>query len=209
MTRHPPAALLLAAALALGACATAVPPVEVTRFHTNAVAGWATGTRYAIATAPLDAPGTGTPGAAMPSLEWNSYRTAVDQQLQRQGLVPAGGNERAPLLVRISFDRSEQLPEGRRSPVSVGVGGSTGSYGSGVGLGIGINLGGGPKRMADLQLSVRIDDAASGRALWEGRALTAIPVKAPANQPSLAAAKLAEALFKDFPGESGRTISVK
>jgi hypothetical protein len=208
MTRHLSVALSLAAALALGGCATAVPPVEVTRFHTNAAPSWAPGTRYAIATAPLDAPGAGIPGAAMPSLEWNSYRTAVDQQLQRQGLVAAGSNERAPLLVRISFDRSEQLAEARRSPVSVGVGGSTGSYGSGVGLGIGINLGGGPKRMADLQLSVRIDDSASGKALWEGRALTAVPVKAPANQPSLAAAKLAEALFKDFPGESGRTISV-
>ncbi len=213
MTRPHSAALLCAAAFALAGCATAVPPVEVTRFHTNAVAGWATGTRYAIATAPLDGPATDVPGVApgtaMPSLEWNSYRTAVDQQLQRQGLVAAGVGERAPLLVRIAFDRSEQLPEGRRSPVSVGVGGSTGNYGSGVGLGIGINLGGGPKRMADLQLSVRIDDAATGQALWEGRALTAVPVKAPANQPSLAAAKLAEALFKDFPGESGRTISVK
>ena len=74
--------------------------------------------------------------------------------------------------------------------------------------GLGLNLGGGPKRMADHQLSVRIDDAATGQALWEGRALAAIPVKAPASQPSLAAAKMAEALFKDFPGESGRTISV-
>ncbi|WP_242445905.1 DUF4136 domain-containing protein [Sphingopyxis lindanitolerans] len=195
-------ALLAAAALALGGCATAVPPVEVTRFH-NVVPGWAPGTRYAIATAPLDAP-----GAAMPSIEWNSYRTAVDQQLQRLGLVAAGTGERAPLLVRVAFDRSEQANAPRRSPVSVGVGGGTGSYGSGVGLGVGINLGGGPKRMADLQLSVRIDDAATGQAVWEGRALTAVPVKAPAAQPSLAAAKLAEALFKDFPGESGRTISV-
>ena len=144
----------------------------------------------------------------MPSIEWNSYRAAVEQQLQRQGLVAAGSNDRAPLLVRISFERSEQLPEARRSPVSVGVGGSTGSYGSGLGLGIGFNLGGGPKRMADLQLSVRIDDAATGQAIWEGRAQTAVPVKAPAAQPSLAAAKLAEALFRDFPGESGRTISV-
>jgi len=202
MTRQISVALLCAAALSFGGCATAVPPVEVTRFH-NAVPSWAPGTRYAIATAPLDGPGAG-----MPSIEWNSYRAAVDQQLQRQGLVAAGSNERAPLLVRIAFDRSEQPLEGRRSPVSVGVGGSTGSYGSGVGLGIGINLGGGPKRMADHQLSVRIDDAATGQALWEGRALAAIPVKAPASQPSLAAAKLAEALFKDFPGESGRTISV-
>lgn len=202
MTRVFSVALLAAAALSLGGCATAVPPVEVTRFH-NAVPGWAPGTRYAIATAPLDAPAT-----TMPSLEWNSYRAAVDEQLQRLGLVAAGANERAPLLVRVAFDRSEQRSAARRSPVSVGVGGSTGSYGSGVGLGLGINLGGGPKAMADLQLSVRIDDSASGQALWEGRALTAVPVKAPAAQPSLAAAKLAEALFRDFPGESGRTISV-
>ena len=201
MMRHISVALLAAAALALGGCATAVPPVEVTRFH-NAIPGWAPGTRYTIQTAPLDDP------AAMPSLEWNSYRAAVDQQLQRQGLVAAGSNERAPLRVRIGFDRSERVGAGRQSPVSVGVGGSTGSYGSGVGLGIGFNLGGGSRRMQDLQLSVRIDDAATGQALWEGRAVTAVPTKAPAAQPSLAAAKLAEALFKDFPGESGRTISV-
>ena len=202
MMRSSSVALLTAAALALGGCATVVPPVEVTRFH-NALPGWASGTRYAIATAPLDGS-----AAAMPSIEWNSYRAAVEQQLQRQGLVATGISDRAPLIVRISFERSEQLPEARRSPVSVGVGGSTGSYGSGLGLGIGFNLGGGPKRMADLQLSVRIDAAATGQAIWEGRAQTAVPVKAPAAQPSLAAAKLAEALFRDFPGESGRTISV-
>ena len=207
MTRHLPATLLIAASLALGGCATAVPPVEVTRFHGNAPAGWAPGTRYAVDEAPLGDPAAMV-GANAPSLEWSSYRTAVEQQLQRQGLVAAARGERAPLKVRIGFDRNEQAPAARRSPVSVGVGGSTGSYGSGVGLGVGINLGGGPKRMADLQLSVRIDDAASGQALWEGRALTAVPVKTPASQPSLAAAKLAEALFRDFPGESGRTISV-
>lgn len=203
MKLHHNVALLAAAALALGGCATAVPPVEVTRFH-NAAPGWAAGTRYAIATAPLDGPAAG-----MPSLEWNSYRTAVDQQLQRQGLVAAGSGERAPLLVRIDFARSERVNGAGGSPVSVGVGGSTGGYRSGVGLGVGFSFGGGPRRITDVQLSVRIDDAASGNALWEGRALAAIPAKAPAAQPSLAAAKLAEALFKDFPGESGRTISVK
>ena len=202
MKLHFSAALLSAAALTLGGCATAVPPVEVTRFH-NAVPGWAPGTRYAIATAPVDGPAAG-----MPSIEWNSYRTAVDQQLQRQGLVAAGSGERAPLLVRIDFDRSERVNGGGRSPVSVGVGGGTGGYGSGVGLGVGFSFGGGPRRIYDIALSVRIDDAATGNALWEGRALAAVPAKAPAAQPSLAAAKLAEALFKDFPGESGRTISV-
>jgi hypothetical protein len=207
MTRPFTAALLVAAALALGGCATAVPPVEVTRFHGNAVSGWTPGTRYTVDTAPLgDA--AAMVGATQPSLEWNSYRVAVERQLQLQGLAAAPDGARAPLTVRIGFDRAAHETAGRRSPVSVGVGGSTGSYGSGVGLGLGINLGGGARKMEDLQLSVRIDDAATGQALWEGRALTAVPQKAPAAQPSLAAAKLAEALFKDFPGESGRTITV-
>ena len=207
MTRHLSVALLAAAALALGGCATAVPPVEVTRFHNNATAGLAPGTRYAVDVLTHgDASAAG--GAAQPSLEWNSYRIAVERQLQLLGFVAAPEGTAAPLKVRIAFDRSDRMPLAKRSPVSVGVGGSTGSYGSGVGLGIGINLGGGPKQMQDLQLSVRIDDAATGQALWEGRALSAVPVKAPAAQPSIAAAKLAEALFKDFPGESGRTNSV-
>lgn len=208
MMRHLSAALLCAAALALGGCATAVPPVEVTRFHAAAPAGWAPGTRYTVDTAPLgDA--AAMVGASQPSLEWSSYRTAVEQQLQRQGLVAAPDGARAPLKVRIGFDRIDRESGARRSPVSVGVGGSTGGYRSGVGLGIGINLGGGPRKVQDLQLAVRIDDSASGQALWEGRAIAAVPVKAPASQPGLAAAKLADALFKDFPGESGRTISVK
>jgi hypothetical protein len=209
MMRHLPAVLLGTAALALGACATPIPPVEVTRFHTAAPAGWAPGTRYVIDPAPLADP-AGMVGAGQPSLEWDSYRTAVERQLQLVGLVAADGAaaSTAPVRVRIGFDRSDRVGPGKRSPVSVGVGGSTGSYGSGLGLGIGINLGGGPKQMQDLQLTVRLDDAATGRALWEGRAIAAVPVKAPAAQPSLAAAKLAEALFKDFPGESGRTITV-
>lgn len=204
---HLSVSLLTVAALALGGCATVVPPVEVTRFHTNAPAGWAPGTRYSIDPLPLADPAAMV-GASTASLEWSSYRTAVERQLQLQGLVAVDDGARAPLRVRIGFDRSEQVSQGKRSPVSVGVGGSTGSYGSGVGVGLGINLGGGSRRMQDLQLSVRIDDATSGQAMWEGRALTAVPEKAPAAQPSLAAAKLAEALFKDFPGESGRTISV-
>lgn len=181
--------------LALAGCATAVPPVEVTRFHTPALASLLPGTAYRIAEE------AGLVGETL------SYRTAVDAELRRQGFVPAANGAAAPLLVRVSLTRSERRGDGA-SPVSVGVGGSTGNYGSGVGVGIGLNLGGGPRRWVDLALAVRIDDAASGAALWEGRAQTAIPAKAPGAQPSLAAAKLAAALFGGFPGESGTTISV-
>ena len=49
---------------------------------------------------------------------------------------------------------------------------------------------------------------ATGAVVWEGRAQTEAPGNAPAAQPGLAADKLARALFQDFPGESGRTITV-
>jgi hypothetical protein len=91
----------------------------------------------------------------------------------------------------------------------VGVGGSTGSYGSGVGLGIGINLSGPPKDKIVTDLSVRIAKRIDGNVVWEGRASIEAKEGSPASQPGLAAAKLAEALFKDFPGESGTTIRVK
>ncbi|MCC2601378.1 DUF4136 domain-containing protein [Sphingopyxis yananensis] len=199
--------LLGSASLMLGACATAVPPVEVTRFHTNQPAAWQAGSRYVVDTVPLTDPSQSV-GASASSLEWNSYRAAVERQLQLQGLAAAPDGASAPLKLRIGFDRYERTAAGKRSPVSVGVGGSTGGYGSGVGLGIGFNLGGGPKPTQELSLFVRLDDANTGQAVWEGRAITAMPSKAPASQPSLAAAKLAEALFKDFPGQSGRTITV-
>jgi hypothetical protein len=187
MTRrllHVRLAVLAVPMLILAGCATAVPPVEVTRFHTPALASLAPGTAYRFA----DEAGIGG--------ETLSYRTAVDGELRRQGFVPAAAGASAPLVVRLSLTRSERRGDGA-SPVSVGVG-----------VGIGLNLGGGPRRWVDLALAVRLDDAATGTALWEGRAQTAIPAKAPGAQPSLAAAKLAAALFGGFPGESGTTISV-
>jgi hypothetical protein len=44
--------------------------------------------------------------------------------------------------------------------------------------------------------------------IWEGTAVQAAKAGSPAAQPGIAASKLAEALFKDFPGVSGETIRV-
>lgn len=190
--------LLVPFCLALGGCATVLPPVEVTRFHTPALAALAPGSSFRFADGP-------DPDRADP--ERSAYRAAVAVELQQLGFRAASGNEPAALLIRVDHARTERQAQGA-SPVSVGVGGSTGSFGSGLGVGIGFNLGGGPRRWVDLALAVRIDDAASGTALWEGRSGTAVPAKSPGAQGSLAAAKLADALFRDFPGESGRTITL-
>jgi len=64
-------------ALSLAGCATAVPPVEVTRFHVDNPARSGT-----IAVEEM----LGNPDAG---LEFRTYAAAVDQELQRVGFAPA------------------------------------------------------------------------------------------------------------------------
>jgi len=91
----------------------------------------------------------------------------------------------------------------------VGVGGSTGTYGSGVGMGIGINLGGGPREELDTRLGVMIRDKASDRTLWEGRASLTVSAKSDLANAQPNARALASALFREFPGNNGETTEVK
>ena len=142
------------------------------------------------------------------SLEWRTYATAVGRQLALLGYAEqAAGSGAQVALVRLQ--RQTLRPERDRSPVSVGMGGSAGSYGSGVGLGIGIDLSGPPADVVETELAVTIKDRASGKPLWEGRAAYTVTAKSPLAGSQLGAAKIAEALFQGFPGRSGETIQVK
>lgn len=189
--------LPLLALASLSACVVPTGPVEVTRFN-RAVEGVAYGGgSYSVTVADDAAAGQGL--AAQP------YLAAVAREMQRVGYAERTGVADVTAEVRVSTERYE--PE-RRSPVSVGVGGSTGSYGSGVGLGVGINLGGGPKAQVETTLSVRIVRRSDSLVIWEGRASQAAKAGSPAAQPGIAASKLAEALFQGFPGKSGETIRV-
>lgn len=187
------------ALFALSACAASIPPVEVTRFHADQPA--ASGT-IAVEEMP-DNPDVG--------LEFQTYAAAVGQELQRVGFTEVKGAD-SEYRALVSFSRSfrPSAPvDARRSPVSVGVGGSTGSYGSGLGVGIGINLSGKPKDYVTTGLFVQIRRRSDDKAVWEGRASTMAKEGTPAAQPGIAAAKLASALFGGYPGQSGQTISVK
>lgn len=198
---HGKAGILFPVLMALGGCAAAIPPVEVTRFH--APDPVASNGGFLIETL------SGQPDT---SIEFRTYAGAVSQELQRIGFTDEAGKQTvAPsaYIVRVDVQRSVQSPLARRSPVSVGVGGSTGSYGSGVGLGIGIDLSGKPKDVVTTLLAVQIRKRADNSALWEGRATTQANEGTPAAQPGIAAAKLASALFRDWPGKSGETITVK
>jgi hypothetical protein len=192
--------LILGAASALAACQTPVGPVEVTRFHDPAALA-----RLGQATVTvMPAPGF----SDSQSLEQASYDAAVSRELQRvgYGLAAAGTSQQ---VAEVRVERFTFRPGRERGPVSVGVGGSTGSYGSGVGVGIGLDLSGGPKEQVTTQLSVMIRDAATRATVWEGRASFTVPSSSQLAQTQLGAAKMAEALFRGFPGNNGETIEVE
>ena len=194
-----PLLFALAFGLTLSGCVAPTGPVEVTRFHAQDISALGKGT---IAVEPA-------PGHDGSSLEWKAYQAAVERQLGLLGYsaVPAGTASTQVAQLRLS--RESFQPARSSSPVSVGVGGSTGSYGSGLGVGIGINLSPRPSEQVRTDLGVIIRDRASGTALWEGRASFTVRTGSPLAATSLGAAKMAEALFKGFPGQSGETIAVK
>ena len=183
--------LLLSSVLALGGCAASIPPVQVTRFHLGSE----------IVRAPVALVSVGN------SLERTAYDTAVARELVRLGFAAGGAEARYTFATEVTRDARAAAP--KRSPVSIGIGGGTGGYGGGVGAGVSFGLGGNKSSEIVLtRLSVQLRERGGKGIVWEGRAETEAPSNAPASQPGLAADKLAAALFRDFPGESGRTISV-
>jgi hypothetical protein len=189
-----------ALALLVSAPATAKPAsVDVTRFHTPQTLPRLKGAAVIVEAAP---------GGDQASLENQVWLAAVQKELFASGFGSATPGA-ADAVAEVRVDREVLKREKQRGPVSVGVGGSTGSYGGGLGVGLGFNLGGGPKEFVVTRLSVRIRDRRTGEALWEGRAESRENAKAPEAAPAMAAPRLAHALFSGFPGTSGDTITVK
>ncbi|MEZ0242104.1 MAG: hypothetical protein ACAH11_01930 [Sphingomonas sp.] len=189
---------MIASAVLLAGCATTPRPgpIDVTRFHLGMpIAG------DSIAVQPL----TGFAGV---SPEDQLYIGAVSGELGRLGFTPGGG-EASPYIAAVSY-KHENLGSVRTPPaVTIGVGG--GSYsgrrggGVGVGGGVGIPVGSKTVQVVATELTVQIKRRSDGTILWEGRAVT----EEAGAQPMATANRLAKALFKGFPGESGITITVK
>lgn len=200
--RHRTFALIAAiAALPLSACTTARPagPIEVTRFIAPDSRAQLGDTTLRVETAP---------GSEEQGLAMLPYTQAVARELSTFGYAE-NARPAARQLASVSVEREQLTEGGRSSPVSVGAGGSAGSYGSGVGLGVGINLGGGADERVITRLFVSLRDVTSGTVLWEGRARLDAPVGSRLAQSDAVAAALAEALFRGFPGNSGETIEVE
>jgi hypothetical protein len=143
MMKTPRILPLLALSL-LSACVVPTGPVEVTRFNRAAE-----GVPYGDGSFVVELAGE---SAADRSLSASPYVAAVTREMQRVGYRNEAGT--SDVVAEIRFGASMIRPE-RRSPVSVGVGGSTGSYGSSIGLGVGINLGGGSAALLQTTLAVR------------------------------------------------------
>ena len=199
------AALALAASLSLAACASTpyTGPAEVVSFAADdGTQALGRGTIF-VETAP---------GQDANSLWLAPWKAAVARELASLGYTEAP-RDSADQVAQVRLDRfvsSERLAR-RRGPVSVGVGGSTGSYGSGVGVGVGINLGGnrGPRETVDTQLGVMIRDRASGETLWEGRAGFDADTASPYADPAAGADALADALFAPFPNATSDPVIVE
>jgi hypothetical protein len=187
----------LAAALALSGCAqTVVTPVSVTRFTGSEPARLGQGTIAVRAAQDTN------------SLEFAAWKQAVADQLAGLGYRVVE-SEVSGQVAEVFVERAGKPPPPRRGPVSVGVGGSTGSYGSGLGVGVGLDLSGPPPEVTANRLRVVIKDNGTGEALWEGRAEFSASSNSDYASAKAAADKMAAALFKGFPGESGTTIEVK
>ncbi|RDV02751.1 DUF4136 domain-containing protein [Sphingorhabdus pulchriflava] len=184
--------------LSLSACAIPTGPVEVTRF--NRVAE---GVVYGSGSFSVTPAGDMRAGDG---LTLSPYLAAIEREMNRVGYSEAlvGSDVVAEVSVqRVEFRGND------RNPVSVGVGGSTGSYGSGVGVGVGVNLNAlADQRGVETTLRVRIVRSADNLIIWEGKAVQRGAANSPSAQPGIAASKLAEALFKEFPGISGEAITV-
>ena len=200
----------LAGAMLLAGCAMetggggggggGLEPASITRFHLGQQIA-----RGPIAIEPADP-------ADANSLEFTQLAAPVERELARLGwtVEPRTGRSEQVAVVRVEQGMRERA---RRSGVSVGVGVGGASYGrrSGVAGGVGgtIPVGRGSNQVIGTELSVRIQRRSDATVAWEGRARMEARAGSALASPAAAVDRLATALFRDFPGESGRTIRVR
>lgn len=191
-------ALTAAAVLASGCSTTGggrPGPVDVTRYHLSQ---------------PIPA---GTvqiqPKDSIAGPEFQLYADAVGAELGRMGFAPAATGARADYIATVGFTRTDRGQVRTRPPLTIGIGG--GSFGGNVGVGGGasVGVGGKTRTVYGMELAVQLRRHGDNTVVWEGKAITETLSGAPDAQPGDGAARLAAALFKGFPGQSGITITVK
>jgi len=191
--------LALAGAVAVGGCMAAPAPVSVTRFHLPDPVE-----RGSVSVEPVG-------GAGSASFEFGIYARAVAAELAANGFQTSDTpSPQSQYLATLTLNRTTRELPPSAPPVTIGLGG--GSFGGGVGGGGSVAFGVGKRRVNEAvvsQISVQIRRRADATVVWEGRAQTEARSTSPDAQAEPTANRLARALFQGFPGESGRTITVK
>jgi hypothetical protein len=123
--------------------------------------------------------------------EFGSYASSVAQQLTRLGwtvVTPPTRSEQVALV---------DVQQGSRASLAsrIGVPGAAAAAGASANLAT--------------SLDVRIRRRSDGSVIWEGRAVSDAPASSAAAGRPAAVQALAAALFRDFPGISGRTIRAR
>lgn len=196
--------LVVVASALLAACASTLP-TQVTTFHQLPSAQALAGARFALV-------GTAEQQA---SLEHATYAAQVRDALVERGMLEANAATAADYSVALRYD-SQAVPGawtgGPRSSVGVGVSGGGFSLGGlGVGIGIGFPIGASRAPQASYRHQFEVDlsrvaaTSGSESRVFEGKAVTETDSASIA--PVVPA--LVEALFADFPGQSGTTRRVE
>lgn len=196
-------AMAVGVTMLAGGCTTTAAnrAVDVTRFHLNQPVD-----RGSFQVEPLTT-------NIVVSPEFQTYANAVSREMEKMGFraTQATGSD---YIVAVSFVRASRGFVEKRPPVSIGLGaGSGGGFGRrgglGLGGGVGFGLGGGQREVVGSELAVQIRRRGDGTTIWEGRAVTDALEQTPGAQPIFQADRLANAMFRNFPGESGITTTVK
>ncbi|MGZ8333018.1 MAG: DUF4136 domain-containing protein [Allosphingosinicella sp.] len=184
------APLLLAAALT--ACAggggkerPAAGGVDVARFHLGEPVA-----RAQIAIEPFDTADGNRP-------EFPAYAAAVGRQLSRLGWTVVPSTARSEQVALIDLEQGSREAIAALSAARIGRGVSA-TVPAGTSADVTATL-----------LEVAIRRRSDGTVFWEGRAVDEAATGAAGAARTAAVERLAGALFRDFPGESGRTIRVR
>jgi hypothetical protein len=184
------APLLLAAALT--ACASgagkerpAAGGVDVARFHLGEPVA-----RAQIAIEPFDKADGNRP-------EFPAYATAVGRQLSRLGWTVVPSTTQSEQIALIDLEQGSREAIAALSAARIGRGVSGGAP-AGTSANVTATL-----------LEVAIRRRSDGTVFWEGRAVDEAVTGSSGAARTAAVERLATALFRDFPGESGRTIRVR
>lgn len=172
-------------------------PVEVVRYHLGQAPA-----KGSVAVVPVGGADSASPG-------YLAYAEAVNAQLGQLGYT-TGTPTNAEYLAAVGFARAPRGTIIERPPVSIGLG--AGSFGGGFGGGGGVSFGLGGNRQSELlvnELTVQLRRRADDTIVWEGRAQTQSVERLDAAVPPAASAtRLAGAMFRGFPGQSGITTTV-